>query len=154
MHQVEYGLENIMQWRADMESCLMIKSSYSYICFYTAHKALGLRAREAAAEGELLLQAGSKAYGMWCARRRSERHLTHLLYGRSMPQTSIDMVQLVAYHRAKKGMWDAASSATRMPPAGAPSLLTFPTLPAADKQQGQMESSRGMFCDLSPTCQL
>jgi len=91
---------------------------------------------------------------MWCACRQSERHLMHLLYSRSMPQASINMVQLAAYHRAREGMRDAASPTTRMSPAGAPSLLTFPTRPAADKQQGQMESSRETFCDLSPTCQL
>ena len=137
-----------------MELCLIDKSSYSYACFYAAHKALALHAREAAAEGEPLPQAGIEGYGMWRARRRSERHLTHLLYGCGMPQASIDMVRLVAYRRVREGMRDAASPATRIPPTGALSLLAFPTLPAADKQQGQMESSREMFCDLSPTCQI
>lgn len=137
-----------------MELCLINTSSYSYVCFYASHKALGLQAREAGAEGEPFLQAGSEGYGMWRAGRQSERHLTHLLYGRGMPQARIDMVQLAAYRRAREGMRDAAAPATRMPPARALSLLAFPTLPAADKQQGQMESSRETFCDLSPTCRL
>lgn len=97
-------MENVTQQRADMELCLINKSAYRYICFYATHKSLGLHAKKAAAEGELLPQVDSEGYSMWYAHRRTERHLPHLLYGHGMLQASIDMVWLVAYRRVKEGM--------------------------------------------------
>lgn len=80
---------------------LINKSSYSYICFYATHTALGLHEREVAAEGEPLPQAGSEGYGTWRACCQSERHLTHLLYAAACHKLALTWSGL--WHTAGQG---------------------------------------------------
>lgn len=94
--------------------------------------------------------SASEGSGMWRAARRSERHPTHLLYACGVPRARSDMVWLAAFRRARAGMRDTAAPAAACRRHGLPASQT---LPAADEQHGQTECLKGMFCELSPTCQ-